>query len=384
MGANREYKDTVFTSLFRTPKQIVNLYNTLSGSNYSSDTPVKDVTLENVLYYGKHNDLAFVIDDKVVILIEQQSTLNENMPVRILIYIAKVYEKLLENEDVYKSKQIPLPRPDVVVLYNGTDEVTEDRRTLKLSSAFEYTENALGKVEIGAKFFVTDDDGGYNDAVWNYNVKDTTTDYSKTSDSGSTLYNSNKGIKIYSSDFDSSSTGLTSAQRKDIANAGQFDLTVKLTSTAPSDDFIVFSSNLNAKSIYQDLNHGTSSVTFANINPSYIFDSNGYLNYGIRIEDFVFEYLSIKCGSSETPGFDTITLDYRDTRADIGVATTSINPTPATPEFPAIPEPLKTTDTPETDPPDNEIKNATISLSASYVYIGVGETKEIKVNRGQR
>ena len=85
MGANREFKNTVFTTLFNDPEQLLSLYNSLTGSDLPKSTPVEIATLDEVLFTDRRNDIAFVLDDKVVILIEHQSTISENMPLRLLI-----------------------------------------------------------------------------------------------------------------------------------------------------------------------------------------------------------------------------------------------------------------------------------------------------------
>ncbi|MCL2520082.1 MAG: Rpn family recombination-promoting nuclease/putative transposase [Spirochaetaceae bacterium] len=58
------------------------------------------------------NDISFEVDGKLVVLIEHQSTINDNMPIRLLLYIARLYEKMLgDSDNIYKVKRIPLPRP---------------------------------------------------------------------------------------------------------------------------------------------------------------------------------------------------------------------------------------------------------------------------------
>jgi hypothetical protein len=47
------------------------------------------------------------------------STINPNMALRLLMYIARIYEKLIENKNIYSGKPIKLPRPEFFVLYNG-------------------------------------------------------------------------------------------------------------------------------------------------------------------------------------------------------------------------------------------------------------------------
>jgi hypothetical protein len=44
----------------------------------------------------KVNDISFEIGGKLVVLIEHQSTINPNMPFRLLMYISRVYEKIMK------------------------------------------------------------------------------------------------------------------------------------------------------------------------------------------------------------------------------------------------------------------------------------------------
>ena len=70
------------------------------------------------------NDLAFLIGDWLNIY-EHQSTVNSNMPLRNLIYVAKEYEKLVAEKSLYSTVQIKLPTPKFVVFYNGTKKQPE-------------------------------------------------------------------------------------------------------------------------------------------------------------------------------------------------------------------------------------------------------------------
>jgi hypothetical protein len=138
--ANREYKDSVFTKLCEDKKRLLEIYNAVAGKNYPLDTKIEIATLDDVLFLDRRNDVAFVVEDKLVVLMEHQSTLCENMPIRLLIYIARVYEKLFNvdlkfNQAIYRTKLIKIPRPEFYVLYNGKDEFPE-RKELRLSDAF--------------------------------------------------------------------------------------------------------------------------------------------------------------------------------------------------------------------------------------------------------
>jgi len=144
MQANREFKSTVFTALFSDPEKLLELYNAVSKSELPRDTPLKIITLDNILFSAWRNDLAFTIADKIVILMEHQSTINENMPLRLLIYLARVYEKLIERTTIYQTTLLKIPRPDFIVLYNGA-ESAPDEETLRLSDAYkELPADAVG------------------------------------------------------------------------------------------------------------------------------------------------------------------------------------------------------------------------------------------------
>ncbi len=139
MKANQKNKDSVFTLLFKEKEKLIELYNAIEGTNYSSNTKIEINTLQNALFLDRINDLSFTIDGKLVILIEHQSTINENMPLRFLLYISRIYEKIISNKDIYRTSLIKIPTPEFIVLYNGEQRAGEfpDQMVLKLSDAFQ-------------------------------------------------------------------------------------------------------------------------------------------------------------------------------------------------------------------------------------------------------
>jgi hypothetical protein len=62
-----------------------------------------------------------------------------------LLYLAKIYEKIVSDRNLYGSKLVKIPRPEFWVLYNGTAPYP-DRQTLRLSDSFE-TALSLGVPE---------------------------------------------------------------------------------------------------------------------------------------------------------------------------------------------------------------------------------------------
>jgi len=138
MNVNVQYKNSVFSLLFSDPDVLRELYCALEGVTLPADVPVTINTLENVLFMELINDISFEIGGKLVVLIEHQSTINPNMPLRLLMYIARVYEKIIGDKKIYASRPIPVPRPEFFVLYNGVGAYP-DEQILKLSDAFEKT-----------------------------------------------------------------------------------------------------------------------------------------------------------------------------------------------------------------------------------------------------
>ena len=137
---NRNYKDSVFVDLFAhdiTAKEnFISLYTALHGTNLDSKTTeIQPVMLEQVLYMKYYNDIAMLIDGKIVILIEHQSTINQNMPFRFLEYIARIYEKITTKDEKFGRKLVKLPIPEFYVFYNGKEDYPTES-VMKLSDAF--------------------------------------------------------------------------------------------------------------------------------------------------------------------------------------------------------------------------------------------------------
>ena len=133
----KQVKDIVFRLVFGNNREaLLQLYNVLNGTAYTDPDKLEIVTLDNAIYISMKNDLAFLLAGTIN-MYEHQSTVNPNMPVRFMIYLAQEYQMLVESasSSLYGNKLIPLPTPQCVVFYNGTEE-TPDEYELRLSSAF--------------------------------------------------------------------------------------------------------------------------------------------------------------------------------------------------------------------------------------------------------
>lgn len=149
----RKYKDILFRFVFREKEEILSLYNAMNQTNYTNPDDLVITTMEDVIYIGMKNDLSFLIANELN-LYEHQSTLNKNMPLRGLLYIAKMYESYIESHGLnrYQKTLIKLPFPRFVVFYNGEDDIKEEMY-MRLSDAFEMKdEKEKPAVECIARF----------------------------------------------------------------------------------------------------------------------------------------------------------------------------------------------------------------------------------------
>lgn len=136
-AANHNYKDTIFRMLFSDRESLLSLYNAVNKRNYTNPDDLEIVTLENAVYMGMKNDLAFILDMNLY-LYEHQSTVNPNIPLRDLFYIAAEYQKLIDRKSLYSSAIQKIPAPGFFVFYNGIEPL-EDCCISRLSDAFLHT-----------------------------------------------------------------------------------------------------------------------------------------------------------------------------------------------------------------------------------------------------
>ena len=136
-AANRNDKDTICRMIFSDRESLLSLYNAVNKRNYTNPDDLEIVTLENAIYMGMKNDLAFILDMNLY-LYEHQSTVNPNIPLRDLFYIAAEYQKLIDRKSLYSSAIQKIPTPGFFVFYNGIEPL-EDCCISRLSDAFLHT-----------------------------------------------------------------------------------------------------------------------------------------------------------------------------------------------------------------------------------------------------
>ncbi len=132
----RNYKDSIFTMLFKDRKALLDLFNAVNGTAYKDDSDIVINTLDNAIYVESKNDVSFILMD-IVNMYEHQSTYTPNMPLRDLIYVTNVLKKYIEEEKfmLYSRKLLRIPEPRFVVFYNGLEELSDVMIT-KLSDSY--------------------------------------------------------------------------------------------------------------------------------------------------------------------------------------------------------------------------------------------------------
>lgn len=137
---NKQYRDTVFRDYFNNEERLLSLCNALLVTDAVA---LKINTLEGTFFDRQKNDISCVVENNFLVLVEHQSTINENMPFRCLSYVAELMNNLIEDKDkLYHKALIRFPAPRFYVFYDG-DAKEPLQRELCLSDAFDGDNCAL-------------------------------------------------------------------------------------------------------------------------------------------------------------------------------------------------------------------------------------------------
>ena len=157
-------KDSVFSTLFRDKKYLMQLYHALHPEDAeTTEDALTDITIRNVLANGIFNDLAFRVGDKIMFLVEHQSSWTMNIIIRALMYLAQVYHDYFEEQDadLYGSKKVHVPEPEIYMIYTG--ERVSRPETISFSK--EFFKGKECSIEVKVKVIY---DGKGNDIISQY------------------------------------------------------------------------------------------------------------------------------------------------------------------------------------------------------------------------
>ena len=142
---NKEHKDRLFTLLFGRNENrawTLELYNAINGSHYDRPEDIEITTMEDAIYMGMKNDVSYILNEFMNVY-EHQSSYNPNMPLRLLMYVGRLYDKYVRRHklNIYGDSIVRIPIPKLVVFYNGTDRNPDNEKLLYLSDAFFSTQD---------------------------------------------------------------------------------------------------------------------------------------------------------------------------------------------------------------------------------------------------
>lgn len=133
----RKIKDSVFTNLFQDRKYLLQLYKALHPEDCNvTEDEIADVTIKHVLVDADYNDLGFSVGNRLMILVESQSTWTLNIIIRALMYLVQTYHDYFKrtNQNLYGSKKVNMPIPELYVIFTGERKNIPD--TILLSEEF--------------------------------------------------------------------------------------------------------------------------------------------------------------------------------------------------------------------------------------------------------
>lgn len=139
---NRKGKDRFFQKIYKNEANLKDLASFLLGKDVSD---VRISNVEPIIFGNKENDLAFICDDCLYIMMEEQSYDCANIVYRILEYIVVALRTTVESEELlYGSRRIYFPVPKLYVVNVGLvkrqSKIQEVQYDLRLSESYIRTE----------------------------------------------------------------------------------------------------------------------------------------------------------------------------------------------------------------------------------------------------
>lgn len=132
-------------------KHFLSLYNALHGTDLQVETTkLERVNLEQVLYMDYYNDIAVLVNGQFIMMIEHQSTINPNMPLRLLEYVSRIYGNLVDSKSKFSDQLIPLAKPEFIVFYTRNKDIPPESY-LYLSDAFKLNHDLNSETSLELK-----------------------------------------------------------------------------------------------------------------------------------------------------------------------------------------------------------------------------------------
>lgn len=133
---DRQSKNNVFVDLFSNKEYVYRLYREFHPEDVNvSPEDITVETLSAIIVNTLYNDLGFTVRDKLIMLVEAQSTWCPNIPLRMMFYLSETYRRYLDktSQSEHNPTKVRLPKPELHVIYTGTRKVPEE---ISLSETF--------------------------------------------------------------------------------------------------------------------------------------------------------------------------------------------------------------------------------------------------------
>jgi len=128
----------MFRGCFKIPQNFLHLFKHCNGDTTLTTDDIKLFDLESVVIVrGRRNDVSFITkDNRLIILIEHQSSLNPNMAFRLFLYYMELLHLWITSNNeinLYSNSKIEnFPLPEFYVVYNGEKPLDKEFSTFKL------------------------------------------------------------------------------------------------------------------------------------------------------------------------------------------------------------------------------------------------------------
>ena len=145
--------------MFQEKKYLLQLYKTLHPEDTEvTEDSLSDITIHNIMTDGIYNDLGFRRGNRLLILVECQSTWTENIIMRSLMYLMTTYQDYFRktNQNIYKKVKVTFPKPELYVVFTG--EKQGHPEYMRLSEEFFDGEECFLDVRVKVLYGSGEDD----------------------------------------------------------------------------------------------------------------------------------------------------------------------------------------------------------------------------------
>ncbi|MDR1872898.1 MAG: hypothetical protein LBS60_13435, partial [Deltaproteobacteria bacterium] len=128
----RTYQNSLFVDYLSQKDKLIRIFNAVTGENCPLDVEGFEInTLHPILFDDFVNDVSFKIGNRYMFLLEHQSTVCPNIPLRMILYHNQFILKLIVVRDkkdkrklkvddrLYSTTRIIIPMPIFVEFYTG-------------------------------------------------------------------------------------------------------------------------------------------------------------------------------------------------------------------------------------------------------------------------